>query len=263
MTTILQVLGLLVAMVNSLQLLTVESSPSTGIQHYNQSLGMDFTVYTPIDITAVGIIDAENRGLVGTLSVRIINRSNENQSTVYDPVSFQSPMSRTDDTNLFIFQNVSWRLQIGAYMMISGGFSTNDGFVRTNLGGNVSLVQSRALKVGFSSYGGGTPPTTIDTIYTYGAATFQFTVVNETATHHCRRASLRVANRWRAQAAILASTTLEDNCATVMQMVGCDYGVPRTRPAKRMAGPRRATPPLPLQFPIRLVVDRRTSLVQA
>lgn len=79
---------------HSLQLISVPNI--TGNNMYGDSLGIDFTVYAPIEINAVGVLDADEPGITGPLTVYIMNRSTN--TTIYGPFNFSAP-SATDEEN--------------------------------------------------------------------------------------------------------------------------------------------------------------------
>lgn len=161
-----------------LQLVSVVSFAGNTI--YGENLGLDFTVFTPIDVSAVGVLDADKLGIEGTLTARVMDRSNN--ATLIGPFNFSEPMARLSDANPFAFLNLSApvRLQRGVYTLVSRGFQL-DKFIE--VGPNdfslLSTVASSAVVVGEGFYGGG--DTDILDKYDHGniyaAATLVFTVV--------------------------------------------------------------------------------------
>jgi hypothetical protein len=164
----------------ALQLIGVLNA--TGNNMHGESIGVDFTVYSPIAINAVGVLDADEPGIVGPLSVYIMDRANN--STIFGPYNF-SASARADDANPFIFQNVSIRLDVGVYVLVSNGF-TVDKFVHT---GRYPESPGEAVVLGvntpevvvtngvFGAVGSGiVVPDHVDVYNLYAAATFLFTV---------------------------------------------------------------------------------------
>jgi hypothetical protein len=84
-------------------------------------------VYAAIDVYAIGLLDADARGINGTLSARIFDRSTDR--VVVGPVTVARGQARADDTNPFVFKTVpTVRLQPGVYSIVSVGF-TSDRFM--------------------------------------------------------------------------------------------------------------------------------------
>lgn len=84
--------------------------------------GMDFAVYRAIDVTAIGVFDADVRGFRGNSSARIFDRSTDR--VVGGPVYVDSSDARTDDENPFVFKNVSRvRLPPGVYCLLGDWIS--------------------------------------------------------------------------------------------------------------------------------------------
>ena len=64
---------LFVACASALQLLSVPDS--IGNHEYTEGLGVDFTVYEAIDVSAIGLIDTDERGITSTSTARILDRT--------------------------------------------------------------------------------------------------------------------------------------------------------------------------------------------
>lgn len=124
-------LSMFVSMSDSLQFLRV----TTHVGTYNQSgvgNGVDFTVYRAIDVTAIGLFDADERGFVGTVSARIFDRSTD--VVVVGPVHVNDSDARSDDQNPFVFKNVTRvRLSPGVYSIIGVATSLLDRWLTTFL----------------------------------------------------------------------------------------------------------------------------------
>jgi hypothetical protein len=176
-------LALFSAVNGDLQLVRV--AESTGNQFFSLGLGLDFTVTSAIDVTALGIVDTGPRGFNGTLSARVLRRSDG--AVVIGPMTVSaSDAGRVDDANPFAFRNLtpSVRLEAGAYCLVSIGFN-NDQFVNQGLpGGTLMVTDSSALVVTAGVYGG--DGTVVPTVFDvqkqfYAAATFLFDVVQPPA----------------------------------------------------------------------------------
>jgi hypothetical protein len=151
----------------ALQFLRV--SQTKGNDGYDGILGIDFTVYAEIDVTAVGLIDTDDRGINGTLTAYIVSRSNA--SFIVGSVSVNASRERSDERNPFVFVDVSIRLEPGVYTLVSTRFSAHDRFIRQG----VDLVDTPAVVVTGSVWGAPTP-SNVDTDI-YASATFVFQVV--------------------------------------------------------------------------------------
>jgi hypothetical protein len=93
------------------------------------SIAVDFTVYSPIMVTSIGFIDADASGISGTLLATIADRSN---NRFFYTLSASFGDTRENDENPFYFANVSFRLEPGAYSVISTGFNV-DKIITTNV----------------------------------------------------------------------------------------------------------------------------------
>jgi hypothetical protein len=171
---------MVVASSESLQLLKV--STNTGNARYEKRFGVDFTVYTPIAVSAVGAMDADAAGFQGSPSVSIVDRSTD--SVIHGPYNFTG-MMRANASNPFAFQNVTFQLQIGVYTLVSQGFDPDQYIDSAN---QVVEVNSIAVSIGDDVWADvRTAEDEIDHIstnplVTYGSATFVFEVVNTTVT---------------------------------------------------------------------------------
>jgi hypothetical protein len=169
-----------VAVAAALQLLSIPNY--AGNHQYGEGLGVDFTVYTAIDISDIGLIDADAPGVEGTLSARIFDRTDGR--IVAGPVDVGPNDQRSNDSNPFVFKRVSKRLFPGVYCLVAYGFATdqyiNQGQHDPAISDAVILVvQSPALAVTGGVYGGnGSSIPRIVENDIYAAATFVFTVVN-------------------------------------------------------------------------------------
>lgn len=124
-------LSMLVSMSESLQFLRA----TTRVGAYTQSgvgIGVDFTVYLPIEVTAIGLCDADERGFDSTFTARIFDRSTDR--AVVGPVSVNNSDARVDDQNPFVFKNVTRvRLLPGHYSIIAVASSPLDRWLTTFL----------------------------------------------------------------------------------------------------------------------------------
>lgn len=93
------------------------------------AFGVDFTVHSAIVVSAIGIVDADARGFNGSVFAGVVDRSTGR--VVAGPVSVNSSNSRLDDTNLFVFRNITLtRLEPGVYTIVSQS-AVGDGSFRT------------------------------------------------------------------------------------------------------------------------------------
>jgi hypothetical protein len=171
---------------NALQFLratTVVGNFNTAAFVVGVGLGMDFTIYRTIEVTAIGLFDGDERGFNGTLSARIFDRSTD--LVVVDPVSVNSSDARTDDQNPFVFKNVTRvRLLPGVYSLIAVGSTTNDRWLNS-LAARGSVVagesgEGAVLITNSASGGNGLSTSTITGIsqdQLLAGATFLFDVV--------------------------------------------------------------------------------------
>jgi hypothetical protein len=103
---------------------------STAFLSIDTARGVDFTLYRAVDVTAIGLLDADERGFNGTFSARIFDRSTD--LVVVGPVSVYSTDARSDDQNPFVFKNVMrTRLPPGVYSVITICTSNNDRWLIT------------------------------------------------------------------------------------------------------------------------------------
>jgi hypothetical protein len=147
------------------------------------SIGVDFTVYAPINVSAIGLVDADARGINGTLLATIVDRSS---GRTFVTVGASYGDRRENDTNPFHFVSVAFRLERGVYSLISTGFildrmisGSNSSAVTTGYDGVVEVVATRAL---LGSNVALVAPLTVDVGgegYFHVGATFLFEVVPE------------------------------------------------------------------------------------
>jgi len=118
-------------MAQTLQFLRVHQT--TGHYSYvGATLGMDFTVGAAINVTSIGILDADAVGFSGSVSARIFDRATNR--IVGGPVVVEPGVDgRTDDANPFAFKAVAVQLDPGAYCIVAGPL-TNDRYVSTGYG---------------------------------------------------------------------------------------------------------------------------------
>ena len=127
------VLLVLFAFAQALQFSRVNQT--AGHTLWTSGLGMDFTVTSAIDVSAIGIIDADAPGISGTLTAQIVDRSNDRVAVGPVSVSQGQGDARANDSNPFVFKPMpSVRLAPGVYCLTSIGFIA-DKVVTTGTGG--------------------------------------------------------------------------------------------------------------------------------
>lgn len=169
------------ASVASTALQALRVSQTVGHSFVTTALGMDFTVYSAIDVSAVGLLDADARGINGTLVARIFDRATDR--VVVGPVTVKAGEARADDANPFVFKVVpTVRLQPGVYSIVSVGF-TSDRYLSSaaNAGSVVAADTGNGtvLITGSVSGGNGTLASAANITSTARVcgATFRFAVV--------------------------------------------------------------------------------------
>jgi hypothetical protein len=165
--------------VGALQFL--RTTQSAGHIHYSSSVGIDFTVQSAIDVSAIGIVDTDAPGFAGTPSAQIVDRTND--QVVVGPVIVNASDFRKDDANPFAFQNVTvTRLLPGVYCLTSIGFGVDK--ILTSYVGPGSVVAGDsgggAVMITAAGEGGaGLLSSTLTSVtpgYFYAGATFLFKV---------------------------------------------------------------------------------------
>lgn len=116
---------------SALQLLRATRLPSVGSFASGVAFGVDFTARSAIDVSAIGVLDADARGFNGTTTAHIVDRSSG--LVVAGPVAVQASEARTDDANPFVFQALApaVRLPPGVYSVMTVG--AGDGYLGTLL----------------------------------------------------------------------------------------------------------------------------------
>lgn len=180
---------MIVVFLSALQLLSV--SQTTGNHHYDQSVGVDFTLYSPVEVSAVGLIDADEPGINGTLVARVFDRSNG--QVVIGPVFVSAGAQRLNDSNPFVFvaMQAPVRLQRGVYCLVAAGFVEwrdryiNQGTLDANITDvDIRIVKSPAVAVTAGVFGGdgnGSVLPTNSERDIYAAATLVFSIVDTPA----------------------------------------------------------------------------------
>jgi hypothetical protein len=173
------------ASVHGLQFVRVTSTSTFMRSGSSSAVAMDFTVYKAVLVSALGVLDAGQVGLVGTLTAQIVDRSNDR--VVVGPVTFNSGDARTGDSNPFAFKNVTnTRLEPGVYSLMSVGFES-DALQSTQNGDAVLAGDSGDGAILITAAGeGGTAllPSTLTRFFPGGfvaGATFLFTVAAASA----------------------------------------------------------------------------------
>lgn len=103
----------------------------------NVSLVMDFTVYSPIEISAIGLFDADEPGIASPLQATLVDRSND---LVLITVTIEIGVARQNESNPFVFLDVSPRIRLarGVYSLLSRGFDSDR--ILTNANDSLSVV---------------------------------------------------------------------------------------------------------------------------
>lgn len=154
--------------------------------NFGGSLGMDFNVNSPVTVTAIGVFDSGQNGLLNDLNVRMYNRDTE---AVVTSASF-SPSSSGYGLGASDFKNLAVAITLPAGFhgsIVAEGY----GSLEMNGNSNSSSTYATALNtgggalsfVGSSRYGayGAFPTNPENSIDRYGAGTFRFTAVPEPA----------------------------------------------------------------------------------
>jgi hypothetical protein len=154
---------------------------TTGNQTFTGSLGMDFDVIHPITVTALGVYDSGQDGIIsGPLYVVIFNR--DTQKTVTSTLSFTGNQGTLINGSRFQNLTTPVTLASGDYSIVSWGYSSSDpngnlglGGVPSTMntgGGLISFVGSARFSAGGT---GGVYPTLIDggPFNRYYAGTFE------------------------------------------------------------------------------------------
>jgi hypothetical protein len=153
--------------------------PMVGHSFSTLAFGIDFTVYAAIDVVAIGLLDADSRGINGTLVARIFDRSTDR--VVVGPVTVKGGEARVDDANPFVFKAVpTTRLPPGVYCILSVGFSSDRYMSTVNAPGSVAASDSDAVLITASVSGGNGSLASTANITSAGrvcGATFRFAVV--------------------------------------------------------------------------------------
>jgi hypothetical protein len=142
---------------HALQLLSV--SQTVGNHHHDQSLGVDFTLYSAVDVTAIGLIDTDEAGVNGTLTAQVFDRSDGR--VVIGPVVISAGRARATASNPFVFEPVRVRLERGVYCLVAAGFVDgrdryiNQGFLDDDIDDAIiTVVNSALVAVTSGVYGG-------------------------------------------------------------------------------------------------------------
>jgi hypothetical protein len=104
----------------------------------NTSLAIDFTVYSPINVTSIGFFDADDAGFNGTLFASILDRSS---GRPFVSIGTRSGDARENSANPFHFAPVHCRLEPGVYSLISTGF-VSDRIIATGLQGSEAALSA-------------------------------------------------------------------------------------------------------------------------
>jgi hypothetical protein len=152
--------------------------------NFSGALGMDFNVNTAVTITALGLFDSGQNGLMNDINVRLYNRDTQAvvASAAFSPSSFGYGLGASDFKNLLTPINLSAGFH-GS--IVAEGYGT----LEMNGNSNSSSTYATALNtgggalsfVGSSRYGAyGTFPTNLEnSVDRYGAGNFRFTAVPE------------------------------------------------------------------------------------
>jgi hypothetical protein len=194
----------------------VHATQTGGHNFSSLALGMEFTVDSAIDVVAIGLLDADDRAINGTLEASIFDRSTDR--VVAGPVTVRGGEARADDTNPFVFKTVpTIRLQPGVYSILAVGF-TSDRYI--NASEAVAAGNSDAVVITGSVSGGNGSLASVANITSATrlcGATFRFTVVPTSATTAIATtaaATTTTATTTVTTAAVNASTASSSNSAT-------------------------------------------------
>jgi hypothetical protein len=159
----------------------VQATQTGGHAFSAVALGMDFTVYAAIDVIAIGLLDADDRGISGTLVASIHDRSTDRM--VAGPVAVRGGEARAEDANPFVFKTVpAVRLQPGVYSVLSVGF-TSDRYINSSeavaVGNNDAVLITGSVSGGNGSLASAANITSAMRVC---GATFRFNVVPAPAT---------------------------------------------------------------------------------
>lgn len=174
---------LLCAFSQSMALQFVRVTQVAGNALWPTALAVDFTVTATIDVSAIGIVDADALGFSSTLTAQIVDRSTDR--AVAGPVAVKPGDQRATDANPFVFKNVTSRLAPGSYCLIAVG-TRLDKIITTSIeprsvvagddGGGSIVITGAATSLTTSLLSSSLtdffPRTTL-----YGSATFLFDVV--------------------------------------------------------------------------------------
>jgi hypothetical protein len=85
-----------------------------------RSLGVDFTLYAPVVVSAVGFMDADESGLVGALVARVFDRSSGD--VVIGPIMASGRLARANDSNPFVFVSLAPSVPATWCLLPGGGW---------------------------------------------------------------------------------------------------------------------------------------------
>jgi hypothetical protein len=95
-----------------------------GNQTFGGSLGLDFDVFTPITVTALGVFDSNGDGIVGAQQVAIYDRNS--QTIVIPYMVFTGSGDTLINGNRMRNLDVPVVLAVGNYSVVADGFSAGD-----------------------------------------------------------------------------------------------------------------------------------------
>jgi hypothetical protein len=127
----------------------------------NSTIAVDFTVYAPIMVLKIGLVDSDTAGVHNLLRASIFDRS---VGSVLSQVAAVIGSRRVDDGNPFIFSDAMVRLDPGVYTLVSTGFSQDriiSNYIYTAYPDSTPVLLTAALVGTTSSI---SSPLTIDTV---------------------------------------------------------------------------------------------------
>lgn len=168
----------------SADVLAFDSTRATGNQSWTGSLGMEFDVLAPINISSLGAFDSDHDGFANAITVGIFDRDTG--------LLVGSSISLTDANTVYAGANnrmadiVDFVLGVGRYAIVAHGFSAQDRNGNAGVDGMAPTINSGAGLISFTGTarfgnGGFGYPASIDTgpANRYDAGTFAFSAVPE------------------------------------------------------------------------------------
>ncbi len=153
-----------------------------GSQDFNERVGLNFTLNSPVTITALGVFDDGQNGLTTTIQVGIIRTSDG--TTVAGPIS----ITGSSDPLEFKFRMRSISpviLAVGNYVVVAVGFNTANPEGNSTVGSNYPGTETNSggglinfTNASFGGVGFGPPTQSYPTPNLFHAGTFKFSAVS-------------------------------------------------------------------------------------